>query len=519
MKLKRFTAKDMRTALSLIKEELGPDAVIMSNKRVDGGVEIVAGIEEADAPAKKLAQELRAAASAAAAAKILSGAERIERDLGDDEVSLSGRLPEGATASAVNSQKTDTSSAEDFAASLSALLRRQHEKTVQALAQSAKSAHNQTLQTEGAPESHSQAKGSGSAAERPVPPKPLAEQGALAELFAKSKARLEREEQLKAHGIDSYRTDAEPGAKDQAATADSQMLARMQDEMAQIRRLLQFELSGLLAQNKSREEPVKAMVSKLLQSAGFAAALADEFADGISADASFNFAWRELASIIEKRINVGTDEIITEGGVAALIGPAGVGKTTTLAKLAARFVMRYGPDRVAIVTADHFRIGAVEQIKTYGRIMGCAAFAVKSLTELPELLYTLRDKSLVLLDTAGVGLKDERFGTQLAQLKLQSSLKLKHYLVLPATAQRKVLTQAYRHFSELGLAGLILTKLDESGNLGDALSLLIKHKLKLCYITDGQRVPEDLMVPDAHSVALKALSCVEDDAVKSALGS
>ena len=129
--------------------------------------------------------------------------------------------------------------------------------------------------------------------------------------------------------------------------------------------------------------------------------------------------------------------------------------------------MKYGPDRVALVTADHYRIGAVEQVKTYGRIMGCSAFAIKNLDELPQMLYSLKDKSLVLVDTVGVGLHDESFGTPLAQLKGQSKLKLKHSLVLPATAQRRVLEQAYEHFSSIGLKGLILTKVDESQSLSD----------------------------------------------------
>lgn len=200
-----------------------------------------------------------------------------------------------------------------------------------------------------------------------------------------------------------------------------------------------------------------------------------------------------------------------------LIGPAGVGKTTTLAKLAARFVMKYGPDRVALITADHYRIGAVEQVKTYGRIMGCSTFAIKKLDELPEMLYTLRDKSLVLVDTVGVGLHDERFGTQLAQLKQQEKLKLKHYLVLPATAQRRVLEQAYEHFSSIGVKGLILTKVDESESLADALSLCIKQNLTLSYVTNGQRVPEDLSIPEARALAIKALSSVENDVAKVAL--
>ena len=179
--------------------------------------------------------------------------------------------------------------------------------------------------------------------------------------------------------------------------------------------------------------------------------------------------------------------------------------------------MKYGADRVALITADHYRIGAVEQVKTYGRIMGCSSFAIKSLDELPQMLYTLKDKSLVLVDTVGVGLNDERFGTQLAKLKEQSKLNLKHYLVLPATAQRRVLEQAYEHFSSLGIKGLILTKIDESQSLADALCLCIKEKLKLSYCTDGQRVPEDLSVPSAKDIAVKALSAVENDVAKEAL--
>lgn len=152
----------------------------------------------------------------------------------------------------------------------------------------------------------------------------------------------------------------------------------MRQEVDSIRRLLQFELAGLMSDSKKREEPVRAMIYELLLSSGFEKHLSQELSENIDADASFNFAWRQLASIVEKRLTVGQDEIVNEGGIVTLIGPAGVGKTTTLAKLAARFVMRYGPDRVALITADHYRIGAVEQVKTYGRIMGCSTFAIKS---------------------------------------------------------------------------------------------------------------------------------------------
>ena len=448
MKLKRFVAKDMRSALALIKEELGPDAVIMSNKRIENGVEIVAGVENS-APSVK--------------------DQVASRSIKDDEVTLGGSRKASAPKSSAPSKQ------EAFAKSLLEILERQKQEQAkqQQVASSKRTAS--------------------AAAPSREPPAPLYAQQEMRDLFVKEEHREVERKVEKTHGISSYISEESESEKNE--------LSRMRHEVDSIK----------------REEPVRAMVYELLLSSGFEKSVAHELAETIDADASFNFAWRELAKTIEHRLIIGSDEVVNDGGIVTLIGPAGVGKTTTLAKLAARFVMKYGADRVALVTADHYRIGAVEQVKTYGRIMGCSAFAVKSLDELPQMLHTLRDKSLVLVDTVGVGLYDERFGTQLAELKQQSKLKLKHYLVLPATAQRRVLEQAYDHFSSIGLKGLILTKIDESESLADALSLCIKQKLMLSYITDGQRVPEDLSVPVAKNIAVKALSSVENDVAKYAL--
>ena len=342
-----------------------------------------------------------------------------------------------------------------------------------------------------------------------TPPLPLSQQREFMNFFVKSKAKQDKEEYESKAGIDTYRS------SNVSDTAVRQDLEKMRSEVENIRKLLQFELAGLLQDNRSRNEPVKAMIYKLLHSVGFSDAVADDLVNKLPAETTFNNAWRSIVTLLEQAILVGDDGIVSKGGIVTLIGPAGVGKTTTLAKLAARFVMRYGPQRVAIVSADHYRIGAVEQIKTYGRIMGCSTFAVKNLSELPQLLYSLSDKSLILVDTAGVGFKDERFNAQLSQLKLQSNLNLKHYLVLPCTTQRKVLQHAYNHFSMVGLTGLILTKIDECQNLGDALSLCIEMKLPISYITDGQRVPEDLDIPNPGALARRALSAIEDDTAQS----
>ncbi len=488
MKLKRFVAADMRQALAKIKEELGADAVIMSNKRVENGVEIIAGIE-GDSSVSAL--KAKPATSRGTITSEIDDDSPLSRMLADDEVTLGGS-PKGQKAAA----KTKTvggAKAEGFAKSLLEILERQQQgaKAPAAKAPAAAPAVKQKK------------------AVAPKAPAPISEQAGLKDLFMREDEKKKAIKAEKTHGISSYSSDNE--------SSESSELKKMRQEVDSIRRLLQFELAGLMSDTKKREEPVRAMVYELLLSSGFDRELSQELSESVDSDASFNFAWRQLASNLEKRIAVGSDEIVTEGGIVTLIGPAGVGKTTTIAKLAARFVMKYGPDRVALITADHYRIGAVEQVKTYGRIMGCSTFAIKSFDELPEMLYTLRDKSLVLVDTVGVGLKDDRFETQIEQLKKHAKLKMKHYLVLPATAQRRVLEHAYDHFSSIGLKGLVLTKIDESGYLADALSLCIKQKLKLSYVTYGQRVPEDLGIPNARELAVKALSSVENDVARFAL--
>ncbi len=490
MKLKRFTAPDMRQALAKIRAELGADAVIMSNQKTSEGIEIIAGIEEPQKDPNLLDR------------------------LKDDEVSLS--LNNKTTEKKIGGEK-----ASGFAQSLIEILERQSklkqkENTINSLSSVkdvVKKLPEPSLEEEEEifrDKALSERKEGAQVKERKArAPKPLSCQDDFSSIF-KSKEQKESIKEIseKKHGISSYKDDSLDKGD------ETLELKRMKDELYSIRKLLQFELAGLLSDNRSRKEPVRAMTYELLKGAGLSDKLSQSLSQKIDADASFNFAWRQLSEIISDKLQVGQDEIINEGGIVTLVGPAGVGKTTTLAKLAARFVMKYGPEQLAIVTADHYRIGAVEQIKTYGRIMGCTALAVKSYAEIPKLLLTLGDKSLVLIDTVGVGLNDERFGTQLAQLKQQSQLKMRHYLVLPATAQRRVLEQVYSHFSDISLTGLILTKIDESLSLGDALSVCLERDLCLSYVACGQRVPEDLKVPSVREMTTNLLSSIENDAVR-----
>ncbi len=526
MKLKRFCAKDMRSALALIKVELGPEAVIMSSKRVEEGVEIVAGLQDGKTN-PKIKQEEKSFNSAR---KVIDNDKSLSNylaeSLDDDEVNL-GQPAKNHDDKRENNQKEQVqkehANKESFARSLLEILNRQQREPKDSHPQDAVRAVSSFAEPKKTEKSLSVNSEISLASEqakvkkmtRKAPPAPLSQQQGIKELLSDLSERQRQKEQAEIkHGISSY---AQKPKEDLKTGSDGSM-EKMQQELESLRKLLQYELAGLIKDSQVREQPVRAMLSEALIGSGFDRNLANKLVSKVSSDASVNFAWRELEEALVASLKVGNDEIVSEGGVVTLIGPAGVGKTTTAAKLAARFVLNYGPKSVALVTCDHYRIGAAEQIKTYGRIMGCATYAVKSVASLRMLLPELSDKSLVIVDTAGVGLSDERFEKQLSELKAQRDLCLKHYLVLPATAQRRVLEEACTHFASLKPSGLILTKTDESSCLCDALSLCISADLKLCYMTCGQRVPEDLKLPSALGFVRQALFGLQNETARSALG-
>jgi flagellar biosynthesis protein FlhF len=192
-----------------------------------------------------------------------------------------------------------------------------------------------------------------------------------------------------------------------------------------------------------------------------------------------------------------------QGGVVALVGSTGVGKTTSVAKLAARYVLRHGQRHVALVTTDSYRIGAHEQLMTYGRLLGIPVQIASDHKELHSALNSLADKRLVLIDTAGMSQRDVRLSEQFATLA-DSGIPIRTLLVLSATAHPSVLTETVEAFSSVDLEGAILTKLDEAAKLGGVLSTVINQQLPLMFVTDGQRVPEDMHLARAQNLVQKA---------------
>src|SRR5699024_6173140 len=198
------------------------------------------------------------------------------------------------------------------------------------------------------------------------------------------------------------------------------------------------------------------------------------------------------------------EEPMAEGGVIALVGPAGMGKTTTLAKLAARYVLEYGVNNIALVSMDSFRIGAQEQLKTLGRILNIPVSYVAEGETLAETLKPLAHKAVVLVDTAGLPANDPALALQLENLAAPQ-IQAKNYLVMAATSQAQVLKAAWHAYKDCGLAGCIITKLDEAVSMGEALGVAIGQNLPVAYTTDGPKIPDDLQVSRNHQLVSRAV--------------
>ena len=476
----------MKTALLQVKEELGADAVIMSNKKVAGGVEIVAAVD-GDTPAPKgasnryAAQPAREPVSRPAAKPAPAPARASSRELEDDRVSLKGGAEQGRSMTQrfanmlkqysntqVNHGDDDDRGQNEETDSLTALLRRQAE----------------------------QRQGNG-------PISRYSESPALSRSGDSSDDTRGRQTPK----LDPTRF--ERSRRDQEATIAAEELESMREEMESIRRLLEHQVSGLMWQEVERREPLRAMLIRRLERMGVSLDLADQLACYIPEETPPPKAWKALLRLVADQVPISKQDILKRGGVVALLGPTGVGKTTTVAKLAARAAMEYGSDNVALVTTDTYRIGAHEQLSIYGRIMGCPVKVAKDSKELADVISQLRNRRLILVDTAGMGQRDVRLSEQLDTLMQESGEVIHSYLVLPATAQRKVLQETIEHFRRIPLSGCIMTKLDECLSLGEFVSVVVQNALPVAYIANGQRVPEDIVIAQPKYMVSKANELLE----------
>ncbi len=405
MKIKRFVAPDMRQAMREVREEQGPEAVILSTRRLDEGIEVVAAIDYDESLVREAARH-------------------------------------GAPFATVPVEAEAASKPRVAATAPAALLTRPPVAVA-------------------------------------VPP-PLSP----------------------ANDMPAMRPLMEQSAQD---------TAQMRSELGSLREMLEMQLSSLAWNDMERRQPLRARVLREMTRLGIEAdvarALVAELPDQISAEQA---RYLPLGMLSRSLTVSGRDLCGDDSGVIALVGPTGVGKTTTIAKLAARAVMRHGAEKVALVSTDHYRIGAAAQLEHYGRLLGARVYPAYDAASLRKVLEMLRGGHTVLIDTAGVTGSDPRLTQQLEILADASGLRA--CLVLAANAQSQALDEAVRAYLPLKPHACILTKLDEAPALGGALSVLIRHRLPLDYTTDGQRVPEDIATADARVLVCRAAQSLKSPA-------
>ena len=469
MNVKRYFAPTAREALRALKEALGPDAIVLSNRAVEGGVEILALPGEA-------VGALQAANRAAVVART-----------GGDARPAPAPVPEAPAAA------TRTADEADFRVSLSAL--------------AASAARN---------------------ASRPVP-QPAAEPAPVVRPFNPPRietadyALRNRDGVLRAAvaaqasaprppasgpAVFSGRAAARPEA-DEFGSARVRELqetnARLMSELTGIRGMIERQLAGFAWGETRRQAPARAAMLGELLEAGFSAAIARKLVEAVLEDADRIEAREAVGAALDRlmRACASDEDLLDRGGVYALVGPTGVGKTTTTAKLAARCVVRHGAGRLALITTDGYRIGAQEQLRIYGRILGVPVFSVRDAADLRQTLAGLRNKHMVLIDTMGMSQRDRMVAEQAAMLSGAGDVR--RLLLLNATARGDTLDDVVRAYAGDDLAGCIFTKVDEAASLAPALDVAVRHELDIRYLTNGQRVPEDLHLPNRAYLLHRAL--------------
>jgi flagellar biosynthesis protein FlhF len=285
------------------------------------------------------------------------------------------------------------------------------------------------------------------------------------------------------------------------AAADQRLYA----ELKAMRGLVEQQLASLAWNEDARRHPLRAELMRELVCAGFSAPLARKVSQALPEGLNAAQARHWMRAVLAKNLRCasGTDNAVERGGIYALVGPTGVGKTTTAAKIAARGVVRFGAHNVGLVSTDSFRIGAQDQLRTYARILGVPAHAVQDAAGLEQALRALAGKRLVLIDTAGMGQRDARLAEQ---LELLADARIRRLLLLNAASQLETLEEVARAYARHALHGAIVAKLDEARRPGAALDVAMRHRLPLAFVADGQRVPEDLRLPVAADLLERCLA-------------
>lgn len=429
MKIKRFHARTMRDALRQVREEQGPDSVILSKQRIGDGIEVIAAVDYDEA---LLHQSNQVLGARAAPSERAPG----ERTVGRKDTTASEPQP----------------SVGSFFARV-----------------------------------YSDAAAAGS-------PDPDDDQEAALNDLAEDEPTTDKDFKSIFDAASTIATLPEPGQDTR------RLLEDIANQLSALRQTVNDQYSELHWDDLQRREPHLAEVIQRLDGLGLARPLVQSIvralpaglsAEDAAQETAAKKAWRTAIGLLAKRIPVAAQDVCEEGGIFAVVGPTGAGKTTSIAKLAARFALENDPQMLGLISTDSFRIGGQEHLLRFGKILGVPVQVAGTPEILRATLDQLADRKLILIDTAGFSPNDTDMLDNLENLTRHSPT-VQTLLALPANLQTAALRQAIQTFDRLGLDGAIATKLDEATSLGGLLTAAIESSLSICYVADGQRVPEDL---------------------------
>lgn len=496
MKIKRFVAADMRSAMNLVRREHGPEAVILSNRRVENGVEIVAAahydetaVQRALEAAKPAESKPKARTAAEAVIAALTGRRKAQEEkpatptITTSAVAAIARAAVGSSGRDVESTAAVPVPPPLPEAALPDFLRNETQAT-----STGRSPNRARFVIDPPMEEDFRDYSSHTAMETVSAPSLLNERDVVAASPAAAAT--------PAPGAAQKPLSVIPGG----IVEESPQLVELRQEMAGMRQLIEREMARF-TDERLRGNPVRAQAMDLMDEYGLDAGLARDIAAQIPAETELSRSRGLMLGLLSRKLPIAPEDPIRNGGIIALVGPTGAGKTTTIAKLASRFAAEHAPRDVALVTTDTRRIGAREQLYGFGRQLGIAVHEAENGSDLGLLLERLSDYKLVLVDTAGMGQRDRGLAAQLQWLRAAGQIRT--LLTLPANLGFQDMDEVVRRFAPASPEGLVLTKLDETGRFGAALSVAVDHQLPISWVADGQDVPADLQRASAANLVLR----------------
>ncbi len=530
MKIKRTFAPTMREALNIVKLEQGDDAVILGNNKVPGGVEIISAIDYDQA-------QINAELSAQAA--LQRKKKQIEQQ-GTPPVSVKPSKPtkdllsEVATNMSSNRQEPifgEINVTANISANRPKAVIKNHYEVPKPAAKTAFDWQSDSPKIKGEAinfdgkvhaENLLNSIKDLQAQLLDAKPEPVVASKTTAEVAETSRyslatqtsdepvtIKIENSIKDQAESLKVVAQQEEPKVKASPQNEMQPALDEMKEEMRNMRQLMQSQLTTLDWGNYKQRNPVRTVLLNLLTELGIGADICERVINQMEiSQEDPQLMWRHAMGLLSKLLPVNNQSILDDGGIVALVGSTGVGKTTTIAKIAARFAHIHGKRSVALISTDNFRIGAQEQLQQYAKLLQIPLLTANSSEELSDCLAMLTDKKLVLIDTAGVSQNDMRLSEQFHTLQ-EGSPQIQPLLVLSANTQLAALNQTIKNFDKVRLAGSVVTKIDEAASLGGVITTSIRHHLPINFCGLGQQVPEDLELAKSHRLISKAVALMQ----------